>query len=65
VFFKIFFIVVACGLFHGLVFLPVMLSLIGPKAHISEQQQEQQEQQQTQQQQQKQPGDQQQQTSHL
>lgn len=55
----------ACGLFHGLVFLPVMLSLIGPKAHISEQQQEQQEQQQTQQQQQKQPGDQQQQTSHL
>ena len=55
----------ACGLFQGLVFLPVMLSLIGPKAHISEQQQEQQEQQQTQQQQQKQPGDQQQQTSHL
>ena len=30
VFFKIFFLVVLFGLFHGLVFLPVVLSLIGP-----------------------------------
>ena len=30
VFFKIFFLVVVFGLFHGLVFLPVVLSLIGP-----------------------------------
>ena len=29
-FFKIFFLVVVFGLFHGLVFLPVVLSLIGP-----------------------------------
>lgn len=29
-FFKIFFLVVVFGLFHGLVFLPVILSLIGP-----------------------------------
>ena len=29
-FFKIFFLVVTFGLFHGLVFLPVVLSLIGP-----------------------------------
>ena len=33
-FFKIFFLVVSCGLFHGMVFLPVILSLIGPKPHI-------------------------------
>ena len=24
---------VSCGLFHGMVFLPVLLSLIGPKPH--------------------------------
>jgi len=30
-FFKIFFLVVVFGLFHALVFLPVLLSLIGPK----------------------------------
>ena len=29
-FFKIFFLVVAFGLYNGLVFLPVVLSLIGP-----------------------------------
>jgi hypothetical protein len=29
-FFKIFFLVVTFGLYHGLVFLPVLLSLIGP-----------------------------------
>jgi uncharacterized membrane protein YdfJ with MMPL/SSD domain len=29
-FFKIFFLVVTFGLYHGLVFLPVVLSLIGP-----------------------------------
>ena len=32
-FFKIFFLVVTFGVFHGLVFLPVMLSLVGPKPH--------------------------------
>ena len=32
-FFKIFFLVVVFGLFHGLVFLPVILSLIGPKPY--------------------------------
>lgn len=32
-FFKIFLLVIFFGLFHGLVFLPVMLSLIGPKAY--------------------------------
>ena len=32
-FFKIFFLVVAFGLFHGLLFLPVVLSLVGPKSH--------------------------------
>ena len=31
-FFKVFFLVVNFGLFHGLVFLPVLLSLIGPKS---------------------------------
>ena len=30
VFFKIFFLVVVFGLYHGLVFLPIVLSLIGP-----------------------------------
>ena len=32
-FFKIFFLVVSFGLFHGLIFLPVFLSLIGPASH--------------------------------
>jgi len=32
-FFKIFFLVVVFGLFHGLLFLPVVLSLIGPQSH--------------------------------
>ncbi|MPC30182.1 Niemann-Pick C1 protein [Portunus trituberculatus] len=32
-FFKIFFAVVLYGLFHGLVFLPVLLSLVGPAAY--------------------------------
>ena len=32
-FFKIFFLVVSFGLFHGMVFLPVALSLIGPKPY--------------------------------
>ena len=31
-FFKIFFLVVTFGLFHGLVVLPVFLSLLGPQA---------------------------------
>ena len=31
-FFKVFFLVVSFGLFHGLIFLPVVLSLIGPKS---------------------------------
>ncbi|XP_070562444.1 patched domain-containing protein 3-like isoform X2 [Ptychodera flava] len=35
VFFKIFFLVVLFGLFHGLVFLPVMLSWIGPSPYLS------------------------------
>ncbi|KAK8393963.1 hypothetical protein O3P69_006275 [Scylla paramamosain] len=34
-FFKIFFAVVLYGLFHGLVFLPVLLSLVGPAAYPS------------------------------
>ncbi|XP_054280172.1 NPC intracellular cholesterol transporter 1-like [Macrosteles quadrilineatus] len=34
-FFKIFFLVVTIGLFHGIVFLPVILSLVGPDAHRS------------------------------
>ena len=32
-FFKIFFLVVTFGLYHGLVFLPVVLSLVGPSPH--------------------------------
>ena len=32
-FFKIFFLVVVFGLFHGLLFLPVVLSLVGPRSH--------------------------------
>ena len=32
-FFKIFFLVVSFGLFHGIVFLPVVLCLIGPKTY--------------------------------
>merc|ERR1712154_35881 len=32
-FFKVFFSVVLFGLYHGLVFLPVLLSYIGPAAH--------------------------------
>ncbi|XP_062583779.1 protein patched homolog 1-like isoform X2 [Saccostrea cucullata] len=34
-FFKIFFLVVIFGLFHGLVYLPVLLSWIGPSAYTS------------------------------
>lgn len=32
-FFQIFFLVVVFGLYHGLIFLPVVLGLIGPKSH--------------------------------
>ncbi len=32
-FFKIFFLVVTLGLFHGLAVLPAMLSIVGPKPH--------------------------------
>ena len=35
-FFQIFFLVVWFGLFHGLIFLPVLLSLIGPASHRTE-----------------------------
>ena len=35
VFFKIFFLVVVFGLYHGLVFLPVILSFIGPSTALS------------------------------
>ena len=35
VFFKVFFLVVVFGLFHGLVFLPVILALVGPRHHPS------------------------------
>ena len=34
-FFKIFFLVVTFGLFHGLIFLPVILSLVGPSSYSS------------------------------
>jgi len=34
-FFKIFLLVVVFGLFHGLVFLPVLLALVGPAAYTS------------------------------
>jgi len=33
VFFKIFFLVVSLGLFHGLVYLPIFLSIIGPRPY--------------------------------
>merc|ERR1719219_1161378 len=33
-FFKVFFLVVSFGLYHGLVVLPVFLSLFGPKSHV-------------------------------
>merc|ERR1711963_9904 len=32
-FFKIFFLVVSFGIFHGIVFLPVLLSLVGPECN--------------------------------
>ena len=35
VFFKIFLMVVAFGLFHGLILLPVILSLIGPAPYLN------------------------------
>lgn len=35
VFFKVFLLVVVFGLFHGLVFLPVMLALVGP-SHLAD-----------------------------
>lgn len=35
-FFRIFFFVVAYGLFHGIVLLPVILSIIGPKPYKTE-----------------------------
>ena len=34
-FFKIFFLVVVFGLFHGLVLLPVVLRLVGPEAYTT------------------------------
>ena len=34
-FFKIFFLVVVFGLFHGLLFLPVILSIIGPPSSVT------------------------------
>ena len=37
VFFKVFLLVVVFGLFHGLVFLPVILALVGP-SHMSDEQ---------------------------
>ena len=40
VFFKVFFLVVLFGLFHGLVFLPVILSLVGPKSQTLESEEE-------------------------
>ncbi|XP_063713445.1 NPC intracellular cholesterol transporter 1-like [Symsagittifera roscoffensis] len=47
-FFQIFFLVSLFGLFHGLIFLPVMLSLVGPSPYLSAQQRQQQQQQQQQ-----------------
>jgi len=38
-FFKVFFLVVSIGLFHGLVFLPVLLSIVGPKAYMDTEEQ--------------------------
>ena len=38
--FQIFFLVVIFGLFHGLIFLPVLLSLIGPDSHHSKKESE-------------------------
>ena len=35
VFFKIFLLVVTFGLFHGLILLPVLLSLIGPAPYLN------------------------------
>ena len=35
-FFKIFFLVVCFGLFHGLATLPVLLSIWGPPSHVLE-----------------------------
>ena len=37
VFFKVFLLVVVFGLFHGLVFLPVILALVGP-SHMADEQ---------------------------
>ena len=34
-FFKVFFLVVTFGLFHGLIFLPVILSLVGPSSVVA------------------------------
>ena len=39
VFFKVFLLVVVFGLFHGLVFLPVILALVGP-SHLADEQQQ-------------------------
>ena len=33
-FFKVFFLVVTFGLYHGLIVLPVFLVLFGPKSHV-------------------------------
>lgn len=33
-FFKVFFLVIVFGLFHGLIFLPALLSVIGPRAYV-------------------------------
>jgi len=39
-FFKLFFLVVVFGLFHGLVYLPVLMSLVGPKPYSSSEEDE-------------------------